>query len=126
MAQLKNYLTTYLCDDKFMKKLDKYTYKMAFQNGMLDLTNMDFKPLCQENYLTKTIPYNWELATTEDIAEVKIILKKITNWNDTHLDYYLSILGYAMTGDSGREQHFWYFRGETAENGKSIIFEILE
>ena len=51
---------------------------------------------------------------------------EICNWNDTHLDYYLSILGYAFTGDSSKEQNFYYHRGQTAENGKSIIFEVLE
>lgn len=126
MSQLKNYLMTYLCDDHFIKKLDRHVYKMAFQNGMLNLTNFELQLLCQEHFITKTIPYNWEEPNDKDIEEVKIMLKKITNWNDSHLEYYLSILGYAMTGDSSREQMFWYFRGETAENGKSVIFEILE
>jgi hypothetical protein len=126
MSQLKNYLTTYLCDNNFDKKLDKHDYKMAFKNGMLDLTNFKLVPLCQEHFITKTIPYEWTPANETDKEIVKIILKKITNWNDSHLEYYLSILGYAMTGDSSREQMFWYFRGETAENGKSIIFEVLE
>lgn len=126
MSQLKNYLTTYLCDNYFDKKLDRHTYKMAFQNGMLDLTTFQLQPLCQEHFITKTIPYDWEVPKKSDKDSVRTMLKKITNWNDSHLEYYLSILGYAMTGDSSREQMFWYFRGETAENGKSVIFEILE
>jgi hypothetical protein len=31
-----------------------------------------------------------------------------------------------MTGYSNKEQNFWYLRGQTAENGKSVIFEVLE
>jgi hypothetical protein len=36
------------------------------------------------------------------------------------------MLGYALTGDSTKEQNFWYLLGQTADNGKSIIFEVLE
>jgi len=42
------------------------------------------------------------------------------------LEYYLSSLGYAFTGDSQREQIFNYFVGQTASNGKSMPFETLE
>ena len=42
------------------------------------------------------------------------------------MNYYLSTLGYAFTGDSDKEQNFWYLRGQTAENGKSVVFEVLE
>jgi hypothetical protein len=51
---------------------------------------------------------------------------QINNNNESHLDFYLSSVGYALTGDSTKEQNFWYFRGQTAENGKSLIFEVLE
>ena len=42
-----------------------------------------------------------------------------------NLDYYLSFLGYAMTGDSSRIQAFFNVLGQKASNGKSIIFEAL-
>ena len=42
------------------------------------------------------------------------------------MEYYLSILGYTFTGDSTKEQMFWYLRGQLAENGKSVVFEVLE
>jgi hypothetical protein len=66
------------------------------------------------------------VPSNKDIEYIKENLKKICNYNDTHLDYYLSSLGYAFTGDSSKEQSFWYLRGQTAENGKSIVFETLE
>ena len=50
---------------------------------------------------------------------------KICNYNQQHLNYYLSFLGYAMTGDSSLLQEFWCIRGQTASNGKSVIFEAL-
>lgn len=124
---LTKYLKTLLVDDNFIDKLDKKQYCIAFQNGIYDLKTLTFtEGLNQYDYLTQTIDFNWEEPNENDIEIVKENIKKITNYNDKHLDYYLSALGYALTGDSQKEQAFWYFRGQTAENGKSVIFEALE
>lgn len=127
VSQLIKFLTTYLYDKDFINKLDNHKYKIVYQNGILDLKTLSFRyGLLQEDYLTKTIPFDYEEANEKDIKFVRTQLKKICNWNDEHLNYYLSTLGYAMTGDSSKEQEFYYLRGQTAENGKSIIFEVLE
>jgi phage/plasmid-associated DNA primase len=121
------YLKSYLTDNEFYKKLDYGLYKMVYRNGILDLKTMYFKRgITQNDFITKTIPFDYEKPTDEDIAFVRENLKKICNYNEAHLNYYLSSLGYAFTGDSSREQKFWYLRGQTAENGKSIVFEVLE
>lgn len=120
-------LMDYLCDSDFIKKLDIYTYKIFYKNGMLDLKTMEFrKGLKSNDYITKTLDYNYEQPDTEEIEFVRENLKKICNYDEEHLNYYLSCLGYAMTGDAEREQLFYYLRGETASNGKSLIFEVLE
>jgi hypothetical protein len=126
-SQVNKFLKTYLEDDDFHNKLDRGLYKMVFQNGILDLTNLVFQDtIKQSDFITKTIPFDYKLPTEEEIAFVKEALKKICNYNDKHLEYYLSSIGYAFTGDSEKEQNFWYLRGETASNGKSLIFEVLE
>ena len=113
-------------DIEFINKLDTYTYKIFYKNGMLDLKTMEFrKTIYAKDYITKTINFDYEEPTEQDMNEVHKILKKICNWNDEHLNYYLSTMGYAMTGDSKKEQDFYYLRGETAGNGKSTIFESL-
>jgi hypothetical protein len=121
------YLKSYLCDNDFYDKLDDGLYKMVYKNGILDLKTMIFKTgISQSDYITKTIPFDYEKPKEEDLKYVRLNLKKICNWNEKHLEYYLSSLGYAFTGDSAKEQKFWYLRGQTAENGKSIVFEVLE
>jgi hypothetical protein len=126
-SQVIKYLKSYLLDNEFSNKLDNSLYKMAFKNGILDLKTMKFDDnIRQTDFITKTIPFNYEVPTDKDVAYVKENLKKICNYNDKHLDYYLSSLGYAFTGDSSKEQMFWYLRGQTAQNGKSIVFEVLE
>ena len=126
-SPLKDFLADYLKDNDFDKKLNNHINKIAFKNGIFDLETFEFRVgLEQEDYLTKTIGNDYIEPREEDVNLVKTNLKKICNWNDRHLDYYLSSLGYAFTGKSEKEQLFWYFRGQTAENGKSIIFETLE
>lgn len=126
-SQVIKYLKSYVCDNDFYDKLDNGLYKMVYRNGILDLKTMIFKKGIQQgDFITKTIPFDFEQPTPEEIDYVKENLKKICNYDDKHLDYYLSTLGYAFTGDSSKEQMFWYLRGQTAENGKSIVFEVLE
>ena len=45
--------------------------------------------------------------------------------NEEHLEYYLSFLGYSLTGDASKIQEFYCIRGQTASNGKSVIFDAL-
>ena len=126
-SQLVKFLKEYLCDEEFIDLLDNGLYKMFFKNGVMDLkTGVFRKGIKKEDYVSKTIPWDYIEPKNEDVLNVKKKIKQICNWNDKHLDYYLSILGYALTGDSSKEQLFSYHRGQTAENGKSVIFEVLE
>lgn len=125
-AQIVKLLKTYLKDNNFIEKLDIKPFQIVYKNGILDLKTLVFKAgLEASDYVTHYIDYDYEEAFEEDISWVKNNLKKICNWNDTHLDYYLSIFGYSLTGDSSRNQEFYCFRGQKAENGKSVIFEAL-
>jgi phage/plasmid-associated DNA primase len=129
VSQTLKCLATYLFDADFEKILDNQTSCVAFKNGILDLKTLNFRNgLLQSDFITKTIPHNYTSKSDNDVdvVAVKNALKKICNWNNQHLDYYLGCIGYALTGLSSREQNFWYLRGQTAENGKSVIFEALE
>jgi hypothetical protein len=125
-SQVKKCLQEYLYEANFSEKLDNIKLKVAYKNGVLDLETLIFRHgiLCSD-FLTKTIPYDYEIAKEEDIDIVKEELKKICNYNDSHLEYYLSVLGYAMTGDSSKLQEFWALIGQKASNGKSVIFEVF-
>lgn len=124
--QIIKILQDYLFDGGFEKKLDTTPYFVAYQNGMYDLKTGNFRSgLKPTDYLTQTIPYDFETAVETDVSTVKLELLKICNNNYEHLEYYLSSLGYSMTGDSSREQKFWSIRGQKASNGKSVIFDAL-
>lgn len=119
-------LKDYLNDNEFFNKLDVNKYNVAYKNGIKDLKTLQFREgLLPTDMLTKTIPYNYEEAKDSDIKKLRFELLKICNNNETHLEYYLSTLGYAMTGDSMKLQEFYYIIGQKASNGKSVIFEAL-
>jgi len=119
-------LKEYALDIYFEEKLDLNPYKVAYKNGLLDLKTLIFKPIIvAEDYLTSFIPYDYEVGKDADITWVRNEIFKICNCNMEHFNYYLSFLGYAMTGDSSRIQAFFNILGQKASNGKSIIFEAL-
>jgi len=81
--------------------------------------------LKKSDYLTKTIPYDYEKSTEEHRNKVRHELLKICNMNEKQLEYYLSVFGSALTGDASKIQEFWNLRGQKASNGKSVILEAL-
>jgi len=122
MSNILVFLQTYLVNNKFIEKLDINLYRMPYKNGMLCLRTLEFdKGIKSNHFLTKTMDFDYQLPTTEELAWVKLQMKKIYNWNDEHLDYGMSFYGYAMTGDAEREQNVWCMKGENASNGKSVV-----
>ena len=93
---------------------------------MLDLKTKTFRNgIIADDFITFYIKYDYEVPSNENVADVREEIKKICNYNEVHLEYYLSALGVAMTGDASLEQIFWYMLGQTACNGKSKVFEAL-
>ena len=124
--KLLEYLETHLRDDHFTETLNLNVNKVAYKNGMFDLTTLELRPyILASDYITHTIPYDYNPATEEHKIALKKELLKICNNKQKHLDYYLSTLGYAMTGDSSKLQEFYYLMGVKACNGKSVVFEAL-
>jgi len=126
-AQLINILETELYDSSFESTLDLQPYKMAYKNGILDLKTLKFRHgLYSTDLLTQTIPYNYEKANPDDVEFVRHEMLKICNMKPEHLEFYLSSVAYALTGDASKLQAFWCLRGQKASNGKSVIFEALQ
>jgi phage/plasmid-associated DNA primase len=124
--QLATYLKDLLREDKFQYELNQNPYTLPFSNGIYDIRTRTFKAgIHSEDFISYTLPYPYEPPTPTLIAEVKEEIKKICNYNDAHTEYYLSVLGYALTGDSARIQEIWNLVGQTASNGKSTILSAL-
>ena len=100
-SQVIKYLKTYLRNETFFQLLDNCMYKMAFQNGLFDIKTMTFREgITQTDYISKTLAFDYCKPTKDEVKWVLHELKKICNFNDEHLQNYLSNLGYALTGYS--------------------------
>jgi phage/plasmid-associated DNA primase len=116
-----------LVDNEFAEKLDRNPYLMAFKNGIMNLRTKIFRcRLRYSDYITKTINFNYEPADATKTDFLKnVVLKKICNWNDEHLNYYLSVMGYALIGHAELEKAMWYMVGAKGNNGKTMFLDVL-
>lgn len=125
-GQISKHLQQMLRDDLFYLKLDNTPYSLAFTNGIFDLKTYTFcmghKP---EDYITKTIPFDYVPSTDEDQETVLNVLFKICNCNPIHLDYYLACIGQALLGDAELEKALYFCVGNLGNNGKTTILESL-
>ena len=127
-GQFKKNITEFITDNEFDNKLDCNMYYFAFKNGIYNMKNKTFRNgIYPTDYLTKTLDFDYsEERNTADMDWYKMELTKIMNNNATHLEFLLSILGQALTGDSEKYKYFYFCIGQLAGNGKSTIFSTLE
>ena len=125
-SMLIKHLKSLLCDNEFIYKLDNKIYYLAFKNGLYNLRTNKFElGLRDTDYLTETIPHNYSKSKVEDREKIKDIFFKICNCNKEHLEYYLSILGYSLIGDSSKEKSMYFLIGIKGNNGKTIILDAI-
>jgi hypothetical protein len=123
---LIKFLKGTLVDNNFDEKLDVNIGKLAFKNGIMDLKTKKFREgILWSDYLTTTINYDYKESNTD---YVKSVLKKILNNNDEHLNYFLSLIGYSLTGDASNQKALYFMIDKLngkGDNGKSFFFELL-
>ena len=125
-AMITKHLKTILYDSEFYYKLDNNPYKIAFQDGIYDLRENKFNHGYSDfDYITKTIPFQYNEPTQEHMDFVKKVIFKICNCNQSHMDYYLGVLGQALTGDAELEKSLYFCVGVGGNNGKTLILEAL-
>ena len=126
---LTKYLKTELTDDKFSTKLDNTPDVLAFQNGIVDLRTKEFrKGILSSDFITQTIPYDY--TPCSDYSFVKSKLLEILNNDPTHLEYFLSLIGYSFIGRPNLEKDLYFMVDKTlggrGDNGKTFFFDILQ
>lgn len=125
-SMITKHLRTILFDSEFYLKLDNNPYKVAFLNGIYNMrTNEFIDGYSDTDYITKTIPFDYQFPSDEDTAFVSSIIHKICNCNDQHMAYYLGVLGQAMLGDAELEKALYFCVGIGGNNGKTLILEAL-
>jgi len=127
---LVKYLKTELRDDDFASKIDNNPYKLAFKDGIMDLKNQYFRRgIVPDDYISKTIPFNYEKYDTKRYAFLKQKLLEVMNNNAEHLEYFLTLIGYTFIGMPHLEKALYFCVDKTdngkGDNGKSLLFDAL-
>ena len=125
-ANIGNHLSDTLRDDTFINKLDNNPGFLAYKNGILNLETKTFREgIKSSDFITDTIPFNYEPAEKEEIEFVEDVIYKICNNNEEHRDYYLALLGYSFIGKPHLEKAVYFLVGN-GDNGKTLILECLQ
>ena len=116
----------YLLDADFPKKLNRNPYQIVYKDGIYDMRTKTFrKGIYPQEFISKTLPYEYERGCEATKGEIRRQIKRICNNSEEHYHYYMSAFGYTLTGDASREQFLWYMCGESACNGKSSVLEAM-
>jgi phage/plasmid-associated DNA primase len=87
------------------------------------------KGILSSDFISKTIPYDYEPSDVVKKSFVKSVLLKILNNNREHLEYFLSIIGYTFIGSPELEKSIYFCVDKTelssGDNGKTFFFDIL-
>ena len=100
-------------------------YNIHFENGVYEIKNKHFRSRTFEDYVTKTLPYNYIPKNKIDkdaISETENLFKKIQP-DQKQREFQLSYLAYAITGNTGK-QIMKMNIGYSASNGKSTELAI--
>ena len=126
LSSIIKHLQPLLEDKTFHHKLNINLGYIAFKNGLYDIENNTLRDYKYDDFVSITLPYDYKEERNEDDEEfIRDTLMKICNNNKSHLDYYLSVIGYSLLGYADRIQEFYILYGAQGSNGKSKIFEIL-
>jgi len=125
-SMITKHLKTILFDSSFYLKLDHNPYKIAFLDGIYDLRENTFcKGYSDYDYLTQTIEFDYQEPTPQQMEFVRSIIFKICNCNQSHMDYYLGVMGQALLGDAELEKALYFCVGVGGNNGKTLLLEAL-
>ena len=120
------HLQPLLEDKTFHHKLNINLGYIAFKNGLYDIERDVLREYQYDDFVSKTLPYDYTKERNEEHEKfIMNTLMKICNNNKSHLDYYLSVIGYSLLGYAEQIQEFYILYGAQGSNGKSKIFEIL-
>jgi len=105
----------------FMKKLDANFNLLAFNNGIYDLQNFEFRNGKPEDYISMSINYDYSENHTEKYEELLNFLEDILP-NEPDRAYFLTYLGIALSGN--KLEKIIALIGSGA-NGKSRLLDLL-
>lgn len=117
-------LIKYFNDDNFVINLDKNKMLIAFNNGVYDITNGEFRLGICEDFLSMKLNYDYNLV--QDSNEKMIFLDRMLDdilGDKEQKDYLLKAIASCLEG-TNYECKFFINTGK-GRNGKSLLFDFL-
>ncbi|MGL6168565.1 MAG: DNA primase family protein [Fusobacteriaceae bacterium] len=120
----KRYLPTLKIDSPQiqLKDLNKYPFKMNFENGAYNFKTLTLEPHDEKNLFT----YKKKCAIYEEIEDTPLfdeLIKVASNNRPELAEYILEFMAYILSGNK-TEQRFFVLKG-SGQNGKSTLINIL-
>lgn len=106
-----------------VRKKINYNYYINFKNGIFDLETKTLIPHNQNIFIINQINANYNENAPEN-EFINKFLDDITSGIETRRKTILQIIGYCMT-TSVKLQKAFIFYGKTAENGKSVLVDLI-
>jgi len=113
-------------DEKFEEKLDQNTYLIGFENGVYDLKSNIFRNGCPDDYVSKTVGYEYNPKFTENdkiIKDIEKFFKSVQPEEDMRL-YILCYCASLLEGGN-KDQKFMIWTG-SGSNSKGTLIELLD
>ena len=116
-------LIKYFNDDSFIENLDKNKLLIAFDNGVYDLSNENFRDGVAEDNLSMKLNYDYNFVDKSN-EKIKFLEKMLNDILDKEQkEYLLKAIASCLEG-SNSECKFFINTGK-GRNGKSLLFDFL-
>lgn len=110
----------------FRQHLDKNAYLIAFKNGVYDLKNNMFRDGIPEDFISKSMPINYNPDFTQHDDEVKDVYKFLEKiFPDTSIRKYFMDMSSDVFVGGNTQKVVLFWTGE-GDNGKSVTQNIFE
>lgn len=120
---IANMLKEKCCESNFASKLDTNVFLVAFENGIYDFNNCEFRSGVAEDYISMYMPCNYEESFTEDSPEVKEIHNHMIKFftNQVLRDYMYDLICQIFIGNVYVGKKIFFFIGPSGNNGKTVF-----
>lgn len=108
---------------KFREKMNKNKYIFAFNNGVYDLKNFEFRKASVDELVFETTGYKYITSTDSDRQLIEKTIREIFPQNELY-EYFMTILSLRLVKINELEE--FYFLIGNASNGKGLITSLIE
>lgn len=106
-----------------VRKTEKYDNYINFKNGIFDVDTKKLIPHDPKIFMINQVNCNY-IENAPENEYINKFLNDITSGNESRKKTILQIIGYSLTTSVDLQKAFIFY-GKTAENGKSVLVELI-